>query len=49
MNNEIRKIESFTADFNTSHVDFSENPDPFFNVNTKQDISYANEIAHTLK
>ena len=48
-NNEIRKIESFTADFNTTYVDFSENPDPFFNINTKQDISYANEIAHTLK
>ena len=48
-NNEIRKIESFTAELNTTYVDFSENPDPFFNVNTKKDISYANEVAHTLQ
>ena len=42
-NNEIRKIESFTADFNTTYVDFSENPDPFFNVNTPEDIIFLKE------
>ena len=44
--NKIRKIELFTAQQNTRYVDFSATPDPFFNINTEQDIFKAREFAH---
>ena len=42
----MRKIELFTIVNNTAYVDFSANPDPFFNINTEQDILNAREFAH---
>ncbi len=43
--NKTRKIELFTAKNYTSYVDFSATPDPFFNINTKQDVLKARELA----
>ena len=42
--NNVRKIELFTAQQYTSYVDFSATPDPFFNINTRQDILNAREF-----
>ena len=37
----IRKIDDFTALFSVAIVDFDEQPDPFLNVNTPEDIAHA--------
>lgn len=40
-NEGIRKIDDFTALYSVAVVDFSEQPDPFLNVNTPEDITHA--------
>ena len=42
---EVRKIDLFTNRYKTIIVDFSATPDPFLNINTKQDIINANKCA----
>ncbi len=44
---EIRKIELFTLMFKTVYEDFSATPDPFLNINTRQDIEYAQIIGNS--
>ncbi len=44
---DIRKIELFTKMFKTVYENFSATPDPFLNINTKQDIEYAQIIINS--
>lgn len=44
VNNDIRKIDLFTADYPIAEVDFDGVPDPFFNVNTPQERDEAERI-----
>lgn len=47
-NEGIRKIDDFTALYSVAIVEFNEQPDPFLNVNTPEDIAHA-EAALTNK
>jgi molybdopterin-guanine dinucleotide biosynthesis protein A len=43
----VRKIDSWTARFRTARVEFASVPvDPFFNVNTPDDLAEAERLAH---
>ena len=44
VNQGIRKIDLFTADYRVEEVDFDGVPDPFFNVNTPEDRDEAERI-----
>lgn len=44
INNDIRKIDLFTADYDIQDVDFDGVPDPFFNINTPEDRDEAERI-----
>lgn len=44
VNDDIRKIDRFTADFPMHDVDFAGVPDPFFNINTDEDVAMAKRI-----
>ena len=47
VNKEIRKIEAFTNSFTVRDVEFHGIPDPFFNVNTPEDVSEAERVLKT--
>ena len=44
LNNNIRKIDLFTKSYNPAAVDFSSSVDPFFNINTPEDLKNANNL-----
>ena len=44
LNNGVRKIDQFTENFNPSVVYFEDKHDPFFNINTPEDIKLAEKI-----
>lgn len=44
INDGIRKIDAFTADLPLTDVDFAGIPDPFFNINTEEDVMVARRI-----
>ena len=44
VNDGVRKIDLFTADYKVAEVDFDGVPDPFFNVNTPEDRAEAERI-----
>ena len=44
INDDIRKIDQFTASFPMTDVDFEGVPDPFFNINTDNDVVMARRI-----
>ena len=44
LNNNIRKIDLFTQPYNPAVVDFSSSVDPFFNINTPEDLKNANNL-----
>ena len=44
LNNNIRKIDLFTKSYNPATVDFSSSVDPFFNINTPEDLKNANNL-----
>ena len=44
VNDDIRKIDLFTADYKIAEVGFEGVPDPFFNVNTPEDKAEAERI-----
>ena len=44
LNNNIRKIDLFTKSYNPATVDFSSSVDPFFNINTPEDLKNANDL-----
>ena len=44
VNKEIRKIDLFTADYAVVQVSFDGIPDPFFNINTPEDMAEAERI-----
>jgi len=44
VNHEMRKIDLFTAAYNITEVDFTGVPDPFFNINTPEDLNEAVRI-----
>ena len=44
LNNNIRKIDLFTKSYNPAVVDFSSSVDPFFNINTPEDLIIANNL-----
>ena len=46
-NQEVRKIQLFTSRFKTVYEDFSASPDPFLNINTQEDIEYAQIIINS--
>jgi molybdopterin-guanine dinucleotide biosynthesis protein A len=47
---DIRKIDRFTARFRLAQADWEVEPyDPFFNVNSPQDLIAAEAIAHNLR
>jgi molybdopterin-guanine dinucleotide biosynthesis protein A len=45
-NREIRKIDAFTANYRVVDVTFEGVPDPFFNINTKDDLALADRICN---
>ena len=47
LNNGVRKIDQFTENFNPSIVYFEDKHDPFFNINTPEDIKLAEKIMLT--
>ena len=49
LNQKIRKIQIFTSMFKTVYEEFSASPDPFLNINTQQDIEYAQIIVNPTK
>ena len=44
VNEDVRKIDRFTAEFPMEDVDFAGVPDPFFNINTDDDVAMAKRI-----
>ncbi len=44
INHDVRKIDSFTADYEVALCPFDGVPDPFFNINTDEDIDKASRI-----
>ena len=44
LNSNIRKIDLFTKSYNPAVVDFSSSVDPFFNINTPEDLKIANDL-----
>ena len=44
VNNSVRKIDLFTASYKTAEVSFDGIPDPFFNINTPEDIAEAERL-----
>ena len=44
VNKDIRKIDRFTADYLMQDVQFDGVPDPFFNINTEDDVKIADRI-----
>ncbi|MCG8620854.1 MAG: molybdenum cofactor guanylyltransferase MobA [Proteobacteria bacterium] len=44
INHEVRKIDAFTADYEVMDVAFAGVPDPFFNINTPEDMATAERI-----
>ena len=44
VNKDIRKIDRFTADYPMQDVQFDGVPDPFFNINTEDDVKIADRI-----
>ncbi len=44
INNDVRKIDRFTADYKVVDVSFDGVPDPFFNINTAEDAAMADRI-----
>ena len=44
LNNNIRKIDLFTKSYNPATVDFSSSVDPFFNINTPEDLKNASNL-----
>lgn len=43
-NHDVRKIDRFTSNYNIAEAEFDGIPDPFFNINTQQDLITANRI-----
>jgi molybdopterin-guanine dinucleotide biosynthesis protein A len=44
INHDVRKIDRFTADYEVALCPFDGVPDPFFNINTDEDIDKASRI-----
>ncbi len=44
INHDVRKIDRFTADYDVALCPFDGVPDPFFNINTDEDIDKASRI-----
>lgn len=44
INHDVRKIDRFTADYDVALCSFDGVPDPFFNINTEEDINKASRI-----
>ena len=44
VNDDVRKIDLFTADYPMQDVSFEGVPDPFFNINTEDDVALAKRI-----
>ena len=46
----LRKIDLWTARFRTARVEFASVPvDPFFNINTPDDLAEAERLAHSVE
>ena len=47
INNDIKKIDEFTKRFNPEIVEFNSKVDPFFNINTPEDLIMAEKLLNT--
>ncbi len=50
INKEIRKVQDWTAKNKIKNLEFKfEDYDPFFNINTKEDLEYAKKLSKMIK